>query len=101
MTLNKARAALVLAANLVLLVTIGPALAADVSAWDGTERAAVRLIAALMRALPHLGREELLWRVHFMMGAMAHTLSGQAVMSMVDANTDFPARVRIEFRLAY
>src|SRR5947209_5698261 len=49
MTLNKARAALVLAANLVLLVTIGPALAADVSAWDGTERAAVRLIAGVAR----------------------------------------------------
>jgi len=44
MTLNQARAAIVFGANLVLLMA-APAHAADASAWDGTERSAVRLIA--------------------------------------------------------
>src|SRR5947208_3729482 len=47
MTSDKARAALILGANLVVLVALGPALAADASPWDGTERAAVRLIAGV------------------------------------------------------
>src|SRR4051812_1976002 len=44
MMVNRARAALVIGANLVLLVA-APAHAADASAWDGTQRSAVRLIA--------------------------------------------------------
>ena len=38
-----------LGANLVILVAMRPALAADASPWDGTERAAVRLIAGAQR----------------------------------------------------
>ena len=34
-----------LGANLVILVAMRPALAADASPWDGSERAAMRLIA--------------------------------------------------------
>jgi AcrR family transcriptional regulator len=34
----------------------------------------LRFVAALRRALPGLPEEELLWRVHFMIGAMAHTM---------------------------
>ena len=30
---------------------------------------------ALQRALPELGREELSWRLHFVIGAMAHTMA--------------------------
>jgi AcrR family transcriptional regulator len=33
-----------------------------------------RFVSALRRALPGLPEEELLWRVHFMVGAMAHTM---------------------------
>jgi len=55
---------------------------------------AMRFVMALARAVPHLGREELMWRVHFMIGAMAHTLTGQPAMHMVDMSTDFPTRVR-------
>jgi AcrR family transcriptional regulator len=33
-----------------------------------------RFLAALHRALPDLPQEELMWRVHFMVGAMAHTM---------------------------
>jgi hypothetical protein len=54
----------------------------------------MRFVMALARAVPHLGREELMWRVHFMIGAMAHTLTGQPAMHMVDMSTDFPTRVR-------
>jgi AcrR family transcriptional regulator len=34
----------------------------------------LRFVAALRRAIPELPEEELLWRVHFMIGAMAHTM---------------------------
>jgi DsbC/DsbD-like thiol-disulfide interchange protein len=44
MMLNQARAAILFGANLVLLLA-APAHAADASAWDGTDRSAVRLIA--------------------------------------------------------
>jgi len=44
MVVNRARAALFFGANLVLLVA-APAHAADASAWDGTQRSAMRLIA--------------------------------------------------------
>jgi AcrR family transcriptional regulator len=33
-----------------------------------------RFVAALRRAVPELPQEELMWRVHFMVGAMAHTM---------------------------
>jgi DsbC/DsbD-like thiol-disulfide interchange protein len=49
MTPDKARAAVILGANLVVLAAMQPALAADTSPWDGTERAAVRLIAGAAR----------------------------------------------------
>lgn len=35
-----------------------------------------RFIHALRRAQPDLGEAEMAWRIHFMIGAMAHTLSG-------------------------
>jgi DsbC/DsbD-like thiol-disulfide interchange protein len=44
MMVNQARAVIFFGANLVLLVA-APAHAADASAWDGTQRSAVRLIA--------------------------------------------------------
>ena len=34
----------------------------------------LRFVGALRRAVPGLPEEELLWRVHFMIGAMAHTM---------------------------
>src|SRR3954471_9670878 len=49
LTADKARAALILGANLVVLVATQPALAVDASSWDGTERAAVRVISGAAR----------------------------------------------------
>jgi AcrR family transcriptional regulator len=34
----------------------------------------LRFVAALRRAIPELPQEELMWRVHFMVGAMAHAM---------------------------
>ena len=35
-----------------------------------------RFLEAMRRALPDLPNDELFWRIHFMVGAMAHTLCG-------------------------
>jgi hypothetical protein len=40
------------------------------------QAAAGRFLGALRKALPDLPPDELLWRVHFMAGAMAHTMGG-------------------------
>ena len=37
-----------------------------------------RYLDALRKALPDLPEEEFLWRAHFMIGAMAHTMCGQS-----------------------
>ncbi|MEM7349563.1 MAG: hypothetical protein AAF657_02080, partial [Acidobacteriota bacterium] len=42
-----------------------------------------RFKAAFGRALPHLPREELLWRVQFMVGTMAHTIAGTELIEAV------------------
>ena len=57
--------------------------------------AAGKFLAALRRALPGLPQEELMWRVHFMVGAMAHTLCGAPVFPlMTDPLGDFPQRMK-------
>ena len=42
-----------------------------------------RFKAAFARALPDLPREELMWRVQFMVGGMAHTLAGTQMIEAV------------------
>jgi len=53
---------------------------------------AQRYIAALRRALPDLPEAEFLWRVHFMVGAMAHTMCGAPVFP--GPAEDFHGRMR-------
>jgi AcrR family transcriptional regulator len=36
-----------------------------------------RFMAAMRRALPGLAEEEMLWRIHFMIGSLAHTMAGR------------------------
>ena len=43
----------------------------------------LRFVTALRRALPELAEEELLWRVHFMIGAMAHTMCRPPVFPLL------------------
>ena len=46
-----------------------------------------RFKAAFARALPDLPRQELLWRVQFMVGGMAHTLAGTQIIEAVHGDT--------------
>ncbi len=59
---------------------------------------AMRFVGALARALPHLGREELMWRVHFMIGAMAHTMTAQPILPLTGVEADFQTRIRLLVR---
>lgn len=47
-----------------------------------------RMTAALKRALPDLPEDEFLWRMHFMIGAMAHTVSGPPDFLRIGNKTD-------------
>ena len=42
-----------------------------------------RFFPALERSIPHLSRTELLWRMQFMMGAVAHTIGGARVLEVL------------------
>jgi hypothetical protein len=53
-----------------------------------------RFLAALTRALPELPQEELAWRVHFMVGAMAHTLCGAPMFAGISLSGDFHRRMQ-------
>lgn len=42
-----------------------------------------RFKAAFSRALPHLPKKELVWRLHFLMGAMSYTLAGTDALKLI------------------
>jgi hypothetical protein len=42
-----------------------------------------RFRAALIKALPGVPREEILWRFHFMLGAMSYAIAGTDALHMV------------------
>lgn len=46
-----------------------------------------RYRAALFRALPDTPREEILWRLHFMMGAMSYAVSGADSLNLLGEGT--------------
>ena len=53
-----------------------------------------RTRSALRRALPQLPEEELQWRIHFMIGAMAHTMCGPPDLAQRGADLgDFRSRI--------
>ena len=47
------------------------------------EHMAQRFAPALSRALPELTHEELFWRMHFAIGAMAHTLAASQMLTLM------------------
>jgi AcrR family transcriptional regulator len=54
-----------------------------------------RFLAALRRAVPDLPQEELMWRVHFMVGAMAHTMCGVSIFpGITEGPADYPQRLK-------
>ncbi len=46
-----------------------------------------RFKAALIKALPEVPRAEILWRFHFMLGAMSYAISGADALHIVDDGT--------------
>jgi len=55
---------------------------------------AIRFLGSLRKALPELPEDELAWRVHFMIGAMAHAMSGVPVFPEAPPPAaDFPTRI--------
>ncbi|MCX6632709.1 MAG: TetR/AcrR family transcriptional regulator [Candidatus Solibacter sp.] len=55
----------------------------------------LRFVAALRRALPGLPEEELMWRVHFMMGAMSQTMCSAPIFARMAGNpADMEPRMR-------
>jgi AcrR family transcriptional regulator len=43
----------------------------------------VRFKEALVRALPHLPEQELVWRMHFMFGAMSYAMAGNDALQLI------------------
>jgi AcrR family transcriptional regulator len=56
---------------------------------------AMRFVSALRRAVPDLGQEELMWRAHFMVGAMAHAMAVKPIFAGMEGNPpDIALRMR-------
>ena len=56
--------------------------------------------AAFQRALPNLPAEEMLWRLHFTIGAMSHTLAGASLLKMISGGVcDTTDMARVERQL--
>lgn len=53
-------------------------------------RVASRFKAAFRRSLPHLPEEEVYWRMHFMVGAMAHTMAHASRITGLLSDTPCP-----------
>ncbi|HYL38819.1 MAG TPA: TetR/AcrR family transcriptional regulator [Bryobacteraceae bacterium] len=69
--------------------------------WDFVERiykehlepVATRFIRAYQRALPGLPRAELMWRLHFAIGALAHTLGASHLLQIFSSGECDPSDV--------
>lgn len=58
-----------------------------------------RFLAALYRALPDVPREEILWRFHFMMGAMSYAIAGTDALQLFAGSFDDADPERLTPRL--
>ena len=55
----------------------------------------MRFAGALRRAIPNLAQQELMWRVHFMIGATAHALSMKPILAGMESGApDIESRMR-------
>ena len=56
---------------------------------------AMRFVTALRRAVPNIPQQELMWRVHFMIGAMAHTMGTRPSLAGMEGDPpDIALRMR-------
>lgn len=54
-----------------------------------------RYLAALYRALPDVPKDEIVWRLHFMMGAVSYAISGIDALALVTGRVDTdPAQLK-------
>ncbi len=58
-----------------------------------------RFLAALYRALPEVARTEILWRFHFMMGAMSYAIAGTDALQLLAGKFDDEDPARLASRL--
>ena len=58
-----------------------------------------RFMSALYRALPDVPREEILWRFHFMMGAMSYAIAGTDALQLFAGDFDDKDPTRLMPRL--
>lgn len=58
-----------------------------------------RFLSALYRALPEVERKEILWRFHFMMGAMSYAIAGTDALQLVTGKFDDEHPSRLAPRL--
>ena len=58
-----------------------------------------RFMGALYRALPDVPREEILWRFHFMMGAMSYAIAGTDALQLFAGEFDDKDPARLMERL--
>ena len=58
-----------------------------------------RFLAALYRALPEVERTEILWRFHFMMGAMSYAIAGTDALQLLAGKFDDEDPARLASRL--
>ena len=61
-----------------------------------------RFVTALRQVLPGLPEQELMWRIHFMMGALAHTMCGPPeILQMLAVSSSFEERLdRLKYFLS-
>ena len=89
------------------MVLDGRALARGCAARGGELRLAEQLcrsqldrfLAALYRALPEVERTEILWRFHFMMGAMSYAIAGTDALQLLAGKFDDEDPARLAPRL--
>jgi len=62
---------------------------------DHLEPVALRFISAFRRALPELPKAELLWRLHFCFGAVAHTLGAGKLLRLLSEGECDPSDVEV------
>lgn len=58
-----------------------------------------RFLSALYRALPEVDRKEILWRFHFMMGAISYAIAGTDTLQLVTGRFDEDDPTRLAPRL--
>lgn len=66
---------------------------------DESSQVVKRFLSALYEALPEVPREEILWRFHFMLGAMSYAIAGTDTLQLFTGDFDDHDPKRLSARL--